>query len=72
MKLGRQAENVAERCEGAVRPCVWEDPDGALRRAIRPRKPTADVCRSLRDRKKTNDSKCAFAVGMACVVWKKT
>lgn len=47
-----------------------EDPDAAVRRAICPRNPTADVCRSMKDRKKVNDSKCRIPVGLGCAMWK--
>lgn len=50
---------------------VEEDPDGALRRAICPRNPTADICRSVKDRKKINDSPCLIPIGLACAMWKK-
>ena len=50
---------------------VEEDPDGALRRSICPRNPTADICRSLKDRKKVNDSKCLIPIGLGCAMWKK-
>ena len=50
---------------------VDEDPDGALRRAICPRNPTADVCRSVKDRKKVNDSPCKVPILNACLVWKE-
>ena len=45
-------------------------PDAAVRRAICPRNPTADVCRSMKDRKKVNDSKCRIPVGLGCAMWK--
>ena len=48
-----------------------DDPDGALRRAICPRNPTADVCRSQRDRKRQNDSPCKVPLLNACLVWKE-
>ena len=49
---------------------VDDDPDAAVRRAICPRNPTADVCRSMKDRKKVNDSKCRIPVGLGCAMWK--
>ena len=49
---------------------VDDDPDAAVRRAICPRNPTADVCRSMKDRKKVNDSKCTIPVGLGCAMWK--
>jgi hypothetical protein len=48
-----------------------DDPDGALRRAICPRNPTADICRSQRDRKRQNDSPCKVPLLNACLVWKE-
>uniref|UniRef100_A0A7S0SC80 Uncharacterized protein n=1 Tax=Mantoniella antarctica TaxID=81844 RepID=A0A7S0SC80_9CHLO len=48
-----------------------EDPDGALRRSICPRNPTADICRSMKDRKKVNDSPCLIPIGLGCALWKK-
>jgi hypothetical protein len=48
-----------------------DDPDGDLRRAICPRNPTADICRSQRDRKKQNDSPCKVPLLNACLVWKE-
>jgi hypothetical protein len=42
-----------------------------LRRAICPRNPTADICRSQRDRKKQNDSPCKVPLLNACLVWKE-
>ena len=48
-----------------------EDPDGALRRSICPRNPTADICRSVKDRNKVNDSKCKIPIGLGCALWKK-
>ena len=48
-----------------------EDPDGDLRRAICPRNPTADICRSQRDRKRQNDSPCKVPLLNACLVWKQ-
>ena len=50
---------------------VEDDPDGALRRSICPRNPTADICKSVKDRNKVNDSKCKIPIGMACAMWKK-
>ena len=49
---------------------VDDDPDAAVRRAICPRNPTADVCRSMKDRKKVNDSRCRIPVGLGCAMWK--
>lgn len=48
-----------------------DDPDGDLRRAICPRNPTADICRSQRDRKRQNDSPCKVPLLNACLVWKE-
>ena len=48
-----------------------ENPDGDLRRAICPRNPTADICRSQRDRKRQNDSPCKVPLLNACLVWKQ-
>ena len=58
---GRNGQNVVDE---------EEDPDAAVRRAICPRNPTADVCRSMKDRKKVNDSKCRIPVGLGCAMWK--
>ena len=49
---------------------VVEDEDEAVRRAICPRNPTADVCRSKKDRMKVNDSKCKIPIGLGCAMWK--
>ena len=54
----------------SVDTAVDDDPDAAVRRAICPRNPTADVCRSMKDRKKVNDSKCRIPVGLGCAMWK--
>lgn len=48
-----------------------EDPDGALRRSICPRNPTADICKSIKDRRKVNDSPCLIPIGLGCAMWKK-
>jgi len=49
---------------------VVEDEDEAVRRAICPRNPTADICRSKKDRMKVNDSKCKIPIGLGCAMWK--
>lgn len=48
-----------------------EDPDAALRTAICPRNPTADVCRSRKDRDKVNGSPCKVPLLNACLVWRE-
>lgn len=48
-----------------------DDPDGALRRSICPRNPTADICKSVKDRRKVNDSPCLIPIGLGCALWKK-
>ena len=49
---------------------VVVDEDEAVRRAICPRNPTADICRSKKDRMKVNDSKCKIPIGLGCAMWK--
>lgn len=48
-----------------------EDPDAVLRTAICPRNPTADVCRSRKDRDKVNGSPCKVPLLNACLVWRE-
>lgn len=48
-----------------------DDPDAQLRKSICPRNPTADVCRSRKDRQKINDSPCKVPLLNACLVWRE-
>jgi hypothetical protein len=67
----RDAAMMAGAYAGPPTEYAEEDPDGALRRAICPRNPTADVCRSAKDRKRVNDSPCKVPLLNACLVWKE-
>lgn len=66
------AERSSLLAAGAYAPPidVVEDEDEAVRRAICPRNPTADICRSKKDRMKVNDSKCKIPIGLGCAMWK--
>ena len=85
VELGTQADTSTTVIVGVIRahalvaggeyapPAEYaeDDPDGALRRAICARNPTADICRSQRDRKRQNDSPCKVPLLNACLVWKE-